>query len=199
MKRSSISIITGLILVAIMLSSCFIPDNYETTITVHKDGSYDFEYIGELNFGPALAAVIEGTYDENDEADLQGVINDMKDEPGFESVKDLGKGKIKVGVEINMDPEKDYYFLSEDLAYFKVVHLDNGNLEISGMGLTEDYIESLGSIDTKMLGTMTVNVAKGLKVKSHNADKKKKIDKKLSAYTWELNMNSEKPEIVIKP
>ena len=185
-------------LTALLLSSCFIPDNYETTITVHKDGSYDFEYIGELNFGPALAAVIEETYDEDDEASLQDVINDLKVEPGFETVKDLGKGKIKVGVEINMDPEKDYYFLSKDLAYFKVVHLDNGDLEISGMGLTEDYIESLGSIDTKMLGAMTVNVAKGLKVKSHNADKKKKIDKKLSSYTWDLDLNSEKPLIVIK-
>jgi len=186
-------------LVSIMLSSCFIPDNYDVTITVHKDGSYDFAYSGELNFGPALEAAKEGTYDEDDEANLQDVIIDMKNEPGFVSVKDLGKGKITVGVEMNLDPGKDYYFLSDDLAYFKCVHLENGDMNINGMEISEDFIASLSAIESKMQGTMTVKLAKGLKVKSHNADNKKKINKKMTAYTWELDLNAEKPEITIRP
>jgi hypothetical protein len=198
MKRSSVFIITGLFLVAIMLSSCFLLDNYEIDVLVHKDGSYDFSYEGELNFVPALEAAIEGTFDEDDQEDLQEIIQSLKDNEEFTSVKDLGKGKIKVEVKRKVDAGEDYNFIDKDLKYYAFDYNDEGELSMEGFKVDEDGKKVLKTLGSKLKGSVIVQVPKSIKVISHNADKKKKIDKKLIAYTWKLDLNSEKPLIVIK-
>ncbi|MEA3392173.1 MAG: hypothetical protein U9Q91_04270 [Candidatus Marinimicrobia bacterium] len=198
MKRSSTFIITGLILVAIMLGSCFLLDNYELDVVVHKDGSYDFSYDGELNYVPALEAVIEGTFTEKIAGELKEIIEEMKESDEYESVKDLGKGKIKVQIEKSLDDGSDYYFLDKDFKFYSFVNNDEGEFTIAGFEVDEDGKKGLKNLNLKLKGKLTVQVEKGLKVKSHNADKKKKIDKKTMVYSWDLDLNSEKPEMLIK-
>ncbi len=185
-------------LVVIMLGSCFLPDNYEIDVFVHKDGSYDFSYQGELNYVPVLEAVIEGSFDENEQEELQEIIQGLKDDEDFTSVKDLGKGKIKVEVKRKLDVGEDYYFIDKDLKYYAFDHNDEGELSIEGFEVDDEGRKALKNLGSKLKGSLIVQVPKNIKVKSHNADKKKKIDKKLIAYTWKLDLNSEKPEMVIK-
>ena len=199
MKRSRLFIITGLIFVAIMLSSCFILDNYEIEVLMHKDGSYDFSYEGELNFVPALEAAIEGTFDEDDQEDLQEIIQSLKNNDEFASVKDLGKGKIKVEVKRKVDAGEDYFFIDKDLKYYAFEYNDEGELSMEGFKVDDDGRKALKTLGSKLKGSLIVQVPKSIKVVSHNADKKKKDKKKGMTYTWNLDLNSAKPEITIKP
>ena len=194
MKRS----ILFLALAAILLSSCFIPDNYDLTIDVQKDGSYTFNYEGEFNYAPAMEAVINGEYDEKAEEDLQEIIEDLKESEGFEKVKDLGKGKIKIEVNATKDDGSDYYFLDKDLRFFSVVNDDEGQLIITGFNVDENSKNEVDKFNTKLKGKLTVTLPKKMKVKSDNADMKIKLDKKKVQYEWYLDVNSEKPEMVIK-
>jgi len=194
MKRSMLFIT----LAAILLSSCFLPDNYELTIDVQKNGSYTFTYEGEFNYAPALEAEIKGEYNDEAEEDLQEIIVELKESEGFESVKDLGKGKIKVEVKVEKDADEDYFFLSKDLEYFAVKHNDDNEMIITGFEMQDDEKASIDEFNTRLEGKMTVLLPKKMKVSSHNADIKEKLDKKTMAYTWELDYSSEKPEIIIK-
>ena len=64
--------ILGIVLVlSLILSSCWIPENFEAKVVVNKDGSYTFTYDGTLTFGLALAAAKEGSLSASDEAELQ--------------------------------------------------------------------------------------------------------------------------------
>lgn len=183
----------------LFLTSCFIPDNYEADVFVRSDGSYEFTYHGELNYAPALEAVIKGEFDDEFREDFQEIIEDMKGEPGFKTVTDLGKGKIRVAVNIAMVKGKDYHFISKDLKIFSFDYLDNGNLSITGLTLDDDGKKAIKELKTKMEGNLTVTVEKGVKVQSHNADKKKKIDKKLTAYTWKIDIDSKVPAMIVEP
>ena len=43
-------------MILLALTACWIPENFDTKITINKDGSYLFVYDGTLTFGLALAA-----------------------------------------------------------------------------------------------------------------------------------------------
>ena len=194
MKR----LILFLALTAILFSSCFLPDNYDLSIDVQKNGSYTFTYKGEFNYAPAVEAELEGKYDDEDEEDLQEVIVGLKESEGFESVVNLGRGKIQIEVNVEKDAGEDYIFLDKDLKFFALEHDDKGQLNISGFELQDDSDEDVERFNTKLEGVMTVTLNKKLKVISENADKKEKVNKKTVAYIWELDYTSEKPEMVIK-
>jgi hypothetical protein len=187
-----------LALTALLLSSCFIPDNYEVNVFVHKDGSYDFEYKGDLIHIAVLDAISKGTFDKEKEEELQDVMDGLLTLPGFKSVKNLGEGRFKVGVKIKLDAGEDYSYINDDMNIFNFQHQENGDLAIKGFVLEENNAVSLDEFNIKMLGTFRVHVAKGVKVDSHNADEKKKGKKGRSVYTWELNSRSPAVEMVVK-
>ena len=194
MKRS----ILCLALAAILLSSCFIPDNYDLTISIKKNGSYTFEYDGELNYAPVMEAFIEGEVDDEVKVDLQEVIDGLKEKEEFKKVKDLGKGKIKVEVLVKNDAGVDYYFLEKELKYFSIEYNNDNELTVSGFEVQEDSKAEIEKFSTRLEGKITVVLPKKMKVTSHNADKKEEVNKKNMAYIWELDYTSEKPEIIIK-
>ena len=198
MKRTRFFITTSLILMAMMLSSCFIPDNYETEVWVHKDGSYEFFYEGQLKYTPAIDKIMKGGLDEDDMEDIWEISDELSESEGFMNVDYTDDGSFTVDVIIARDPGETYDFLSEDIKFFSFDYDEKGNLVISGPELSDDDRENLKSVGIKMKGKLTVKADKGVKVKSHNADKKNKIEKKATAYIWKLDYNSKKPEMIIK-
>jgi len=186
-------------MVAILLSSCFIPDNYEAEVWVHKDGSYEFFYEGELHYGPAVEKIQEGELSEEEQDDMLEIEEDLFESDGFMDAEYIGDGKFRVDVVMPLMPGEDYYFISEDIAFFKFKHDDKGNLTIRGYEVDEDDLDVIKAFGIDMKGELIIRTDKGVKVKSHNADKKTK-DKKTKAvnYIWELDINSPTPEMMIK-
>ena len=191
-------IILILALTAILLSSCFIPDNYNAEVWVHKDGSYEFFYKGELNYAPALEDVINGKFDEEELQDMLDISDDLSKSEGFMEAEHIGGGKFYVDVIITREAGEDYDFISEDLNLFSFHHDEKGKLLISGPQITKDDLAPLYELDIRMSGDLTVKVDKGVKVKSQNADKKIKDKKTGTTYIWKLDIDSEKPEMVVK-
>jgi hypothetical protein len=190
-----------LALTAFLLSSCFIPDNYEMDVVVYKDGTVEYTYQGELNYAPALEKAIDGTFDEETEEDLLAVIDNLSAMNTFRKVENLGKGKILVKVNEYISEREDKYFMTEDVKFYSFLFPEENNkkvLLIEGFEVKEDDIEDLMKFNTELKGKLTVKVEKGLKVKEQNADKKMKGDKKSTVYTWDLDYKSAKPTISIK-
>ena len=194
MKRSLLLIILS----ALLLSSCLIPDNYELDVIVHNDLSAEMTYQGELNYLPAMDAVHKGEYDDDKKKEFTDVVQSLKDSEGYTSVKNKGKGKIDVLFKKSIIAGSDYYFLDKDFKYYSLVYNGDGELHISGFELDKDSKKSIKELNSKLSGKLCIQVPKKLKVVEHNADKSKKIDKKTMEYSWDLDLNSKVPQIIMK-
>src|ERR1035437_7581942 len=100
------------------LTGCWIPENFDTRVTINKDGSYTFTYDGTLTYGLALAAAQKGALSAKDEAELQKEGEKLRRQPGFKKVDYLGKGRYKVLFEKAGKRGERFYFLSEELKFF---------------------------------------------------------------------------------
>jgi hypothetical protein len=194
MKRSLLFIILS----AMLLSSCLILDNYELNVIVHNDLSVEMIYEGELNYVPALDAVLKGEYDDDKKKEFTDVVQSIKDSEGYTSVKNKGKGKIEVTFKKSIIAGSDYYFLDKDFKYYSFIYNGDGELQIIGFELDKDSKKSINELKSKLNGTLCIQVPKKLKVVEHNADKSKKVDKKTMQYFWDLDLNSKAPQLIIK-
>ena len=187
-----------LALSAILLSSCFIPDNYEAEVWVHQDGSYEFFYNGELVYAPAVEKVLNGEFGDKDLDEMLKISDDLSKSEGFMEAEYLKGGRIRVDVIMPMLEGEDYSFMSEDLAIFTFKHNEKGHLVIKGLDLENEDLSTLRSFNIDMNGSLTVIADKGVKVASNNATKKVKDKKKGTSYIWKLDINSEQPVMVVK-
>ena len=194
MKRSLLVIV----LTAILLSSCLLIDNYDLDVVVHNDQSFDLVYEGELNYVPAMDAVNKGEFDDDKKKEFAELVQDLKETDGYTSVKNKGKGKIDVTFKKSVDAGTDYYFLDKDFKYYSFIYNGDGELHISGFELDNDSKKSIKELNSKLSGKFRVQVPKKLKVVEHNADKSKKVDKKTMEYSWDLDLNSKAPQLIIK-
>jgi len=194
-------ILFPLIIISILflLQGCWIPEDFETTIKVNKDGSYVFTYDGTLTHILALAAAKDGTLKEKDKADMKEQETAFKKEPGYKKVKYLGEGRYKVLVDTSGKAGEAYHFMSSDIKFFAIDPQNDGTLRISTATAKEDEIEQLKKIGVNMSGTLTVIVEQGAKVLKHNAKKKKKVKKTFTEYIWDIKSFNTEPLIIVKP
>ena len=190
--------ILSLALAAFLLSSCFIPDNYEAEVWVHQDGSYEFFYVGELDYAPAVEKATKGEFDDKDLDDMLKISDDLSKTEGFMEAEYIKDGRFLVDMIRSMEAGEDYAFLSDDLAIFTFKHNEKGQLVIKGLDLENEDLSTLKSFNIDMNGTLTVIADKGVKVASNNASKKVKDKKKGTSYIWKLDIDSEQPIMVVK-
>jgi len=195
MKKHNMYTVLCIMLSLVILSGCWIPEEFETAITVKKDGSYTFTYEGKLANVLALAADVEGKLGKDEEAELKKDVEKLKQEPGFKKVKYLGKGRYQVSVEIQGKAGENYYFLSKDMKLFSVEAGEKGTLKISAYSPSEKDLQQLNAVGAKMDGVLTVTPDKNVKVLEQNADK---IDKKTGTLEWNITSFKAEPMIILK-
>ncbi|MFA6617814.1 MAG: hypothetical protein WCT23_01955 [Candidatus Neomarinimicrobiota bacterium] len=194
MKKSGIFFV----LIAVLLSSCLLPNNYELNVVLLKDGSFDMLYEGELIYTPVLDAISKGEYDKAKKKEFNELVQSLEESEGYTSVKNKGKGTIEVKFKKSVDESSDFYFLDKDFKYYSFLYNSDGELSISGFEVDKNSKEGLKAFNIKLSGQLRVQVPKNLDVTQHNADKSKKLDKNTMEYSWKLDLNSKKPEMLIK-
>jgi hypothetical protein len=114
-KRGCSTRIWIVLILTLVLAGCWIPETFDTKITVNKDGSYTFTYDGTLTYGPALAAAQQGGLSAKDEAEFQKEGDTLRREPGFKKVDYQGKGRYKVLFEKTGNRGERFYFGKSNL------------------------------------------------------------------------------------
>ena len=185
--------------VSLLVSGCWIPEDFKTSVTVHKDGSYTFAYDGILTFALALAFAKERPLSEKDEKIFEEEAEELEKEQGFKKVEYLGKGRYKVLVEKSGDAAEPYYFLSPKMKIFAINPGESGSIEITAEQLGKKDIDELKSLGAKVKGTLTVYVETGVKVINHNAQSEPKLFGLFGGYEWQINSVDAEPLIVVQP
>ena len=186
-----LTVTAGLLL---SLSSCFLPEDFEVTISVKQDGSYTFQYDGNLVFVMALSAKKEGKLTKEDEKSLKEQEKKLLESPGFKKAKYIGNARYKVLVEQSGKPGVDYYFISKEMSIFSIKGQSDGSVEIKALQMSAKDLEGLKSVNVTIAGTLSVLLDKGVKVIEHNADKASP-----GLYQWRIKNPEKAPFIIIKP
>ncbi len=194
MKNVRTILMIGMAVSMLFLSACFLPENFEATITVKHDGSYTFKYDGNLVFAMALSAIKEGKFSKKDEESLKDQEKELLKSPGFKKAKYIGNARYKVLVEQSGKAGEDYYFISKDMSIFSIKGQADGTLEIKAFQMSAKDLEGLKAIDFTIAGTLSVLLDKGVKVIEQNADKAS-----TGVYQWRINNPETAPRIIVKP
>ena len=193
---------TRLLIVSILLfvlAACWIPENFDTKITINRDGSYTFTYDGTLTFAPALAAAQKGSLSAKDEAELQKQAEKLRREPGYKKVDYQGKGRYRVLVEKAGNRGEPFYFVSREMKIFAVLPQADRTVTVTAVRPSQKDIQQLNSIGAKIEGTLSVSVANGVQVVRHNADSVPTFFGLFGAYKWQIKSPNADPVIVVKP
>ncbi len=183
----------------IVLAGCWIPENFDTRITINKDGSYTFTYDGTLTFGMALAAAKQGALSPNDEAEFRKEGEKLRQEPGFRKVDYQGQGRYRVLFEKTANRGQPLYFLSQEMKFFAVLPQADRTITVTAIRPSQDDIQQLNSIGAKISGTLSVSVANGVQVVKHNAESEPTFFGLFGAYKWQIKSPNADPIIIVRP
>lgn len=200
MRKRSYAVPLGIVAILFLtFVSCWIPENFDTKVTVNKDGSYVFTYDGTLTFAMALAAAEKGALSASDEAELRREGEGLRREPGFKKVEYQGKGRYKVLFEKGGNRGEPFYFISQEMKFFAVLPQPDRSISVAAVRPSRDDIRQLDSIGAKIEGTLSVSVANGVQVVRHNAESEPTFFGLIGAYKWQIKSPNADPMIVVKP
>jgi len=199
MRRTSrTGLLLAVLVAAMTLWACWIPENFDVKVEINKDGSYTFTYDGTLTYALALAAAAKGELSAKDEAELTKDADELRRESGFKKVEYQGKGRYKVYAERSGKSGEPLYFISREMAFFTILPKDNHTLEVAAVRPKKADVDQLNSIGAKFEGTLSVSVPFGFKVVKENADSKPMVFGLLGSYKWQIRTPDANPEIVVQ-
>ncbi len=158
--RSVLSRLAAMVLCLGVLSSCFVPDNFETELRVTKDGSYGITFIGILTYAPLYGQIVRGKIDdEHAKNNERMMMETLKRDDGFKEVSSLGKGRYQVRYERTgrfAGAHQQVTFVSRQEPIFRVRTSETATVEINGSGQGRQYAKQLGEIGMKTQGLFRV-------------------------------------------
>lgn len=193
MKRNQIMMLGLVSAMLCFQTACYLPEDFDASINVKKDGSYTFNYNGRLVFALALASMKEGKFTKADEKQLKEQEKELRQSPEIKKAKYIGNARFDVVAAKAGGAGEDYYFLSKEVAIFSFKNRDDGVLQIESFKLADKDASQIQALDVNVGGTLSIAVDRGLKVLDHNADK-------VSAglYQWRIKNPAEAPKLVVQ-
>lgn len=170
-----------------LLSSCFIPDQYEAEIRLSKDGSYGVTFIGVLNYAPLFGQIARGKIDEEHAKENDRMMfEQLKRDEAFKEVTPLGKGRYRVKYERTgrfAGSHQMVTFVSRQEPIFRILTTETGNIEVNGSGRARTYAKSLEEVGIKSQGLFRITT--DMPVIEHNAQSQRKsVAPGYTQYDW---------------
>ena len=181
----------------LLLAACIIPEEFEVSVTVNRDGSYLATYGGTVVDGYAAMWVQEeGGLPEEGKAWLEKVASELKREPGFKSVVHRGEGRFEVLFELEGKRGEEFYFPYQGGEFFSVKFPDDDTLRVSSIKLSESDLDQLKETGIKVDGELRVEVARGVEVIEHNASSEPFLG--FGSFTWKIGSPDVRPFIHLR-
>ena len=186
-QRARIFTAAVVLVCAAALSSCFVPDQYETEIRLTRDGSYGITFVGILTYAPLFGQIARGQIDSAHADDsIQKFLEQLKRDSAFKEVMSLGRGRFQVRYERTgkfAGSHQMVTFVNRQEPIFRVLTTENGEVKVNGSGQGNMYAAKLEEVGLKSQGLF--RIVTDMPVKESNAQfKRASVTPGFTMYDW---------------
>ena len=175
--------LTLFLMVGLLPSCFFVPEQFEAEVRINKDGTYSLTYEGLLTHIFARAAEVEqGEISAKTRSELREIEEDLRKDSNFEKVEYVGHAQFKVVYKREGTLDRRVHFLGEGAKIVSLVPLSGRKVEIRGIEVIKSDIRELERLGIK--GDGTLEVTTGGTVLTHNAESVPWLFGLLGSYRW---------------
>lgn len=155
----------------LLVSSCFVPDQYEAEIRFTKIGAYGISYNGILVHAPVFGELARGKITETEAAErIKGYAKQLKQDDSFKEVHSLGRGRFQVKYYREgrfIGEHQTVTFVSRQAPIFRIRTFEDGRISVAGSGAGRQYASKLEEVGLNSQGLF--RVVTDAEVIEHNA------------------------------
>lgn len=163
-----------------LLSGCLVPEEFEASMNVKKDGTFVFRYHGILTHVLLRKAFIDGKVDNKNDPDIREIERELQADSRFKKASYIGDGRFQVECEVKGIASEPFHFISSDIDMFSLVPLGDNRFEFRSFQIEEKSVAEIAALRIKVNGK--VHVRTDATIVSHNA----KSVGLLGGLSWDL-------------
>lgn len=177
----------ALVLVAGVLSACYLPERYRARVDIRKDGYVHMAYEGKLIWVPHYEAIRRGTLSGQERIDaLARVEADLTRDSNFTKVRNLGDGRYEVSYKRNarLNDTMQLSFVRRQKPLLVIKRIPpEGHVQVIVPPLNEQDQERLRKGDLRPTGTLRLLTDSTVFV--HNATRTAQMGDVIG-YEWQI-------------
>lgn len=187
------------LLVPILLTSCYLPQDFTIDLSMERNGDYRLSYRGLLVQPNIAQGLLDATLDEDAEEDkVAKVIADLKRDSSVRQLTYAGKGVFNIVYEKrgNIIREKSFVFVRRQSRILEMFfHKDRNTVEIRGGFVPDQYQDRLTALGYEMTGKIEFRTTAG--IRSHNAAEFREINGQ-NRLRWEIrSITDPVPNVIV--
>jgi hypothetical protein len=176
-----------------LLSSCWLPGQFEAIIKIMKNGTFAVEYKGTMDYAPLVYKIKkEGLSQEEQTKQMAVLERDLRRDSGFQEVSLMGNGRFRVRYRHDDQIEGTflYTFVRRNAAIMKVLVGKDGRASIWIDTLSTENAQRAAALGLAVNGT--VKVISDLPLLESNAPEKKQQGA-ATIYAWRITRYDQTP------
>jgi len=192
----------AVVVCGLLMTYCFVPDQYEAEIRFTKLGAFGITYHGVLTNAPLFGEIARGKIDEAAaKPKIKSFAEQLKRDSSFKEVHSIGRGRFQVRYEregIFRDAMQMVTFVSRQAPIFRIRTFEDGRLSVAGSGAGRQYAKHLEEVGMTTRGLF--RVVTDAEVIEHNAAfVRKSPTPGYTIYDWRIrNFSDIPPRLVAK-
>ena len=185
--------------VPILLTSCYLPQDFTIDLSMERNGDYRLSYRGLLVQPNIAQGLLDATLDEDAEEDkVAKVIADLKRDSSVRQLAYAGMGVFNIVYEKrgNIIREKSFVFVRRQSRILEMFfHKDRNTVEIRGGFVPDQYQDRLTALGYQMTGKIEFRTTAG--IRSHNAAEFREINGQ-NRLRWEIrSITDPVPNVIV--
>jgi hypothetical protein len=176
-----------------LLSSCWLPNQFEAVIQIMKDGTFSVQYKGTMDYAPLVYEIRQKSLPPEEQTKKMAVLErDLRRDTGFQEVAPLANGRFRVRYrhDDKITGTFIYTFVRRNAAIMKVLVGEDGRASIWFDTLSADDAKRATSLGMTIGGT--VKVISDLKLLQSNAQGKTQQGT-ATVYSWQVTRYDQNP------
>ena len=179
------------LLIAIVLSGCYLPSDFTADLRITPDGNYNFQYTGQLTYLPLREKLAQGGLSQTEVAEqVKAVTDDLARDKGFEEISYVDSATFRVRYKRvgNILREKSYTFIRINSRLLSMERRADGTVDIYGDKPNTADAQRIATSGLVMRGQFRIQTE--AKVMQQNATET--VEGAAPVYVWRID-GVEKP------
>lgn len=168
----------AIIISALLLSGCFIPEDFQATLEVENDGTYTYQFEGLALYGPAISAMRNGTLPARDNQALRSRFAETRKKPTNTHVVYRNNGRVQINHRERHGPAQRV----DGLGMLTLTRGRDGVFTVKAAQPSSTQLKMLSDAKVHVRGKVTIKLPPNAKVIEANGEKITD-----SIYKWSVN------------